>query len=199
LKENVLPEKTVSDEELARLFQKSGNSQHFAELVKRHAPCIRRYLQASLIEESELDDLVQEIFIGIYHSLEGFRFKSSVKTWIYSITFRQMKKLRRTKARINRYELGRRPGMDTDELINSIADTGQDTGELMSQKEDQAAVMTAIHSLPGRQKEVIIMRYMQGLKIREIAVILNRSPGTIKSSIFKALSNLKQELQEAVQ
>ncbi|MFQ5799562.1 MAG: sigma-70 family RNA polymerase sigma factor, partial [Bacteroidota bacterium] len=78
-------EAEVTDEELVERFR-DGEKESFDELVRRHQK--RIYLLARRIvgNHDDADDVVQDVFVKVYHGLRKFRGESSFATWLYRIT-----------------------------------------------------------------------------------------------------------------
>ena len=62
----------------------------------------------------------------------------------------------------------------------------------------RTTVMSALHTLPPRQRAVVVLRYYEDLTIRETAELLGCTDGTVKSQTFEAFAKLRELLGEAV-
>ena len=63
------------------------------------------------------------------------------------------------------------------------------------QKELKMAVEEAVRGLPVRQREVFVMKHMEGMKISEIGEVLNCAEGTVKIHLFRAVRSLQERLK----
>ena len=68
--------------------------------------------------------------------------------------------------------------------------------QTLVRKEHSEKVRKSIQRLPARQREVFVLKHLKGLKISEIARVLDCPEGTVKANLFKAIKNLKQYLGE---
>lgn len=184
---------TLSDSELIERFLAEGAECWFAALIERYVPRLLRYLRSFSVEEKELDDMVQEIALAVFRALPRFRGDAAPSTFIYAIAHRQLMKHRRRLGR-ERHNL---PRTGNDDMRLAIQEApGTDMATDIINEEAATRVRMALERLPGRQREVLILRYMEQCKIRDIATMLDRSEGTVKATIFKALKNLKTALAE---
>ena len=79
---------------------------------------------------------------------------------------------------------------------DSTHDIADDSIPSAANKEIQHAVTNALNQLPTQQKTAFVMKHYEGLKIREIATIMNLSDGTVKRYLFRAIEKLRPMLQE---
>lgn len=77
-----------------------------------------------------------------------------------------------------------------------IADDTENALEKVIQNENMIEVRKALHTLPDYQKEVIILRFYHGLKIREIAKVTESNIPTVKSRLKQGLQKIKRYLED---
>jgi RNA polymerase sigma factor (sigma-70 family) len=75
---------TPSDHELASAYR-AGDERAAAELVRRHAPALGRYLYSSGAAPDEIEDLVQEALFRAFRRLDGWRGEASFRSWLFAI------------------------------------------------------------------------------------------------------------------
>ena len=140
------------------------------------------------------DDISQEVFIQIYRSINNFKEKSSLSTWIYKITISKCFEYLRYKKRKERFSF----------LINLFRDDGtlieipefKHPGVILEQKEDSKLLFDAIDKLNDEQKTAYILRNIQGLSYEKISDIMKKSYSSVESLIFRAKKNLKKYLEK---
>ena len=66
-------EEDQSDADLVRLFLETGVERHFATIVRRHVGAVHGFLRSAGIEDEHVDDVAQEVFLGLYSSLGRWR------------------------------------------------------------------------------------------------------------------------------
>lgn len=182
------------DEIQLKLIEKAkqGDEESFETLIlscKGKAYGIAfRYLK----NEDDAMDALQDSFIKIYRGLEKFNCEAKFETWVYRIVVNTCNDLlRRRKSRPQTEDL-MREFEDNDVRELQIADTGATPEESFIQKESGAYILECLEKLKPEQKEVIILRDINGFSYDEIAKILECSEGTVKSRISRARLHLRE-------
>src|SRR5438132_14110192 len=161
-----------------------GDEQAAAELVRRHARALARFLAAAGAPEADLDDLVQETFIRAFRSLARFRGQCQFRTWLLTIGGNVLKDAARRAGR------ARVVPLDT-ELRATDGDPHERTvaGELARRLQQGLA------SLPRMQRDVFLLRAQQGMDYDDIAAALGTSPGAARVHYHHAVKRLKECVQ----
>jgi RNA polymerase sigma-70 factor (ECF subfamily) len=175
-----------ADDVLVGLVQR-GDQRAYRHLVERHHQRIRNLLYAIFHDEHLVEDLAQEVFIKAYEALPSFRFESSFYTWLYRIAVNKGRdEMRRRKLRrffsFQQLDEGARAEIES-RLSEKPADL--DAPDLVS---------LGLRTLPDHQREVVIMKDLQGFSYEEIAEMLDVEIGTVKSRLSRARTALKQVL-----
>jgi RNA polymerase sigma-70 factor (ECF subfamily) len=176
------PRAALSDAELISAWQE-GDEAAAAELVRRHARAVARYLSACGGGE-DVDDLVQEVFYRAFNKLKGFRGKASFRTWVLSIGSNALRDLRRREARRPVLALGGREIVD-DAASPHGAAVARDLERRLQQE---------VAQLPAKQRSVFLMRAQQGAEYEEIAEALDTSVGAARVHYHQAVKRLKKAL-----
>lgn len=185
-----------NDSDLVRAFQ-SGEMIAFDELVLRHKDRVFSLCYRFTGEFNEAEDCAQDVFIKVYRSLMRFRLESSFYTWLYRITVNTCKsRLKSIKDRgikkIGKMDYPENLGEDYQALEKG--DEGKNPLTELEKMERIRLVQNAIDSLPGWQKDVIILRDIEGLSYEEITRITGYRLGTLKSKLSRARHSLKERL-----
>jgi RNA polymerase sigma-70 factor (ECF subfamily) len=160
---------------------RSGDLDAFGDLVGRHQGALVRYLTHMVSNVSDAEDVAQEALLRAHRALKDFRGQSSFKTWLYQIATnvaRTHLDKRRTRREDQQDELD---GMD-------IASGEQVERRIVAH--DQ--LRRALAALPDEWREAVILRDIEGLDYREIALALDIPIGTVESRIFRGRQRLKQ-------
>ena len=170
------PKVDVSDAELLRRVYQ-GDQAAFRTIVDRHG----RYLTGVAIalcggNRTDAEDLVQETFVAALTS--RFRGESAVRTWLVQILVRRSAMLRRSRKR----ERGE-PVAGESERSTRSAVSGTDA------KLDLAQML---EGLSPDQRQVIVLRELEGLSYEEMAAALHVPRGTVESRLHRARAALKQ-------
>ena len=160
-----------------------GNLQAFDEIVKTYQRPIF-YLSLRMLKNQEsADEVTQKTFLKAYRALEGFQFKSSLKTWLSAIALN-----------LCRTEL-MRPRREIVELPEQLPDsTVDDVREADEQAHRRHLLEQALAELPARQKEVVMLRIYQELPFKEIAQALDSTQSAVKVNFHHAMKSLKDKL-----
>ena len=183
-----------SNEELMRLFQ-AGETQAFELLVQRIERPLYFYILRLIGDEEQAKDILQEALLKVIRSVQRYDGKSKVKSWIYTISRNVcIDQLRKRKNRM--ISLDQPVGSESYTLLSMISDEGPDGLELSARQEIINRITEALDTISKDQREVFILREIQGYKFIEIAEILSCSENTVKSRMRYALQALRSELYE---
>jgi RNA polymerase sigma-70 factor, ECF subfamily len=170
----------VSDLDLLRQAL-GGKGDAFHLLMDRHAQAIYRLASSLVPTHHDAEDVVQETFIAAYRALKTFQERSSVKTWLYAIAYRQAALLRRKQRNPIR--------MLTDET--PIPDRSATESTPHSAVDARLDLATALAHLPEDHRAILILRELDGLSYDEIANVLGLPRGTVESRLSRARQSLK--------
>ncbi len=162
---------------------RTGDEAAAAELVRRHARAVARFLGASGGGD-DVDDLVQEAFFRAFRKLDSFRGTASFRTWVMTIGTNVLKDLRRREAR--------RPmlALDDREVVDEASNPH--TSAVMHDMEKR--LQQEVERLPDKQRQVFLLRAQQGIDYSEIAEALGTSVGAARVHYHQAVKRLKKAL-----
>lgn len=174
------------DTELVRLAQE-GKLEAFNTLYERYLPVVFNRVRYT-VPEADVEDVTQEIFIAVIRSLHSFRGDSQFNTWLRTLTNRQVADYYRRK----------RPAHNSVEAIESDDEMGHTRTELIERPTDVEEAITLRHALvnlPDSYREIILMRFADGLKFNEIAEMSGRSLEATKSLFRRAVTELRKQVE----
>jgi RNA polymerase sigma factor (sigma-70 family) len=150
----------------------------FGELVVRHQSSVRYFLRSLTNGDAALaDDLAQDTFIQAYKSLGRFRGEASVSTWLLGIAHNLWRNARRRLRSIP---------LDPEHLAASDPEVGSiRTSDL------QHDLANALRQLEPDEQTVLHLCYQQGLSHSEIAEVLDRPLGTVKTLLARCKDKLR--------
>jgi len=177
-------------------FQR-GDEAVFNQLVHRYQTRTYQLAQRYVPNVEDAQDITQDAFVRAYQGLANFKRQSQFYSWLYRITINLCIDFLRKNARRK---------MVTQELhladisMMSLADPNltSPSGEVEN-KELLSHLRSAIRQLPPKQQEIFVLRYWEGLALKDIADALGKSCGTIKAHLFHAHRNLRKYLRHYVQ
>ena len=179
-----------TDEALIARCRDGGASQAFAELVRRYREPVYR-LAVSILGpgfRADAEEVAQEVFLRVHHSLAGFRGQARFGTWIYRITFNQAVNL---KARVR----DRAPHL-SEEVLAETASTILDPHHQLASKRRDMALAECVGELPDVYQSALRLHYWLGQSVAEIASLLDVTESAVKSYLFRARRLLQVTLKE---
>jgi RNA polymerase sigma-70 factor (ECF subfamily) len=158
----------------------AGDEAALAELIARHSPGLRFFLKKIAAESA--DDLVQETWFDVYRKINALQQPDAFAAWLYRIArdkaYRQMRRRPTPTARI-------------DESTTAAASFDEDTFDA----EELAQMKAALDALPQDQREVLVLRFIEGMSYEQIAAIIDCPLGTVRSRIHYAKSAIREKLK----
>jgi len=183
-----MAEKT--DQEIIRMIQSEKElDAGFNLLVNKYQQRIYWHVRRMVIAHEDADDLVQNIFVKIFHNLGSFRNDSMLYTWIYRITVNETISFLKQKQR-------RQVFIPISQVDHSLVDMieGNDS---ISGDEIQRQFQKAILSLPRKQRLVFNMKYFDDdLTFEDLSSILGTSVGALKASYHIAVKKIEKILRQ---
>ena len=153
------------------------------ELIDQHGDDILRLCLLYMGERQLAEDAFQETFVRAWRHLSAFRGESSVKTWLSHIAVNVCRDMLRTP-----WLRMRRSVRSVEEMEHLPAPDATPRHELMD----------AIRALPDKYREVIVLVYVQDMKLREAAAQLRLPVPTVSTRLRRARARLAQLLSEEV-
>ncbi len=188
----------VSDLELIEKF-KMGDEGVFEEIVRRYQKKVYNSTYRMMGNHEDAWDLAQEAFLRVYRNLNRFQGRSSFSTWLFTITTNICRdELRKRQRQIKAHSLSEPIRVKDGEIERDIVDDSMIPEDISLQRELRDEIQEVINNLPEEQKEVIVLREIQGFSYEEIAEIVGVAIGTVKSRISRGRRNLRQELDSLI-
>jgi len=172
-----------------------GAREAFYELIRPYERMIYATAISVVKNAADAEEVAQEVVLKALANLAGFRAESKFSTWLIQITYNEAKmKLR--KARPHLYESidEHQETEEGDYWPKDFADWRPIPSELLEQDEIRQAVQDAIDSLSPSYREVLVLRDVQHLSIRETMIILGISEATVKTRLHRARLLLRDSL-----
>ena len=158
----------------------------FAELYERNFDRVYAYVSRRLTDRSAAEDVTAEVFRQALANLGEFEWRGSpFVAWLVRIAANAVTDHWR---RVSREQ----PMLEADGPESAPSDPAS-----IDAVERRALLFRLVRSLPADQRRVIEMRFAQEKGVREIARELNRSEGAVKQLQFRAIQNLRAQLQKS--
>ena len=173
----------LSDRELAELVVQQGDEDAFRVLYRRHTPAVYRFVLRLLggnVQEAE--DVIQETWMRAARGLEGFRWKSALKSWLTGIALNRVREMARKKKR-SLVEVG-----GEWETPAAASDPGQ-----------RIDLDRALELLPPGFRTVLVLHDVEGYTHQEIGSRLGITDGTSKSQLHGARKAMRRWLSAGLE
>jgi RNA polymerase sigma-70 factor (ECF subfamily) len=166
---------------------KEGDSDAFRQLVERYKGEIYNYFIRSTGSVEDSEDLTQQCFINLYNSLDTYRKRASVRTFLYRIA---------TNLAIS-FSRKRKSPLSLDQLFEGGYDPASQSSsdwpeDLAYAREIQKAYLEALSGLPVEWALILDLRIGKELSYKEIAESVGRSVSSVESILFRAREKLSE-------
>jgi RNA polymerase sigma-70 factor (ECF subfamily) len=183
---------SLSDEKAMIRVRDHDDHAAFALLVRRWEGPIRRLCVRMMTDAQRGEDLAQETFARLFQKRRSYKPQSKFSTYLWRVAmnrcYDELRKARRQRAS-DHVELD--DGADGKLALSCDGDTPH---QATAREEEAAMVREALAKLPDHYRSVLILRHYEGLKLREIAEVLEIPPGTVNSRMAEALTRLSRSL-----
>ncbi|MDD5066689.1 MAG: RNA polymerase sigma factor [bacterium] len=179
----------MSDQDLLTEYKKTRGEHLFRELYHRYKDMIYSYVRRYLCysEDDTILDLVDKIFIKTYLKLPDLKETVNFKNWLYTIAHNQC---------VDFFKIKKPEVRDGESYISRARDHRIDIEKEYMKNELVAFLLEALESLEGDTRELVVMRYFQGMSHKEISDVTDKSERVIMYQLEKALGSLELKLRK---
>jgi len=171
------------EESLVRQAQ-DRDPEAFAQLYEAHFDKIYRYIAFKVGNETEAEDMTQQVFLKALQSISSFKWKGiPFSAWLFRIAHNQVVDYLRKKAK--------QATVPIDNLAVAASDNPQ---QAVEQKLDIEQLALATEQLTEAQREVISLRFASELSTVQVAKVMGRSQGAVKALQHNAIVALRKAL-----
>ncbi len=183
----------ASDSGLTELVEQASKGKRLAfdQLIDRFQGDIYRMIYYRVRARMDAEDLTQDVFIRAYRSISRLREPSRFRSWLFTIAVNRVNDYLRNK-RVRSIFKSADEGSD----FYPEASIAQEQPQALEQvlKEDFWRQIEQIaKKLSKMEREVFMLRFLDGLSIYEIAQIVKKSESTVKTHLYRALTKFKKE------
>ncbi len=162
----------VTDEQLAEIVA-DGSSAAFNELINRYYRKLTLFIKKGTVTEQDAEDIVQDTFAKAFQNMHRYKPDWKFSTWLYTIGIR------------TRVDYFRKLRKDTDSLVDEVPCVENRDNII-----DFNNLITLAKQLKPAQYEVLWLKYVEDLSIKDIASILNKNPVSVRVLLHRARSGL---------
>jgi len=176
-------------EELALVERfRRGDDSAFDPIVERYSAEVAALANRLLGWPGDVDDVVQEVFVAAWTGLKKFRGDSGLRTWLFAVTVNE--------CRSHRFRRRRRLRAVALEEARAVESRERRGEEAAMDRETFARVRQAVRKLPQKYREIIVLRYLQGLEIEEICRLLGITSNAAQVRLNRARKRLREQLSD---
>lgn len=180
---------TYSNTELVKLLKK-GDMSAFDVIYKKYSRRLYGFVFRYVKQESDTEEIVQEVFIKIWQSRDKINVYSSFESFLFTIAHNATINLLKKRATEQKY-------LEHVKSLQQIEETYEIADEI-HYKELKQKFQGLLDELSPRQKEIFLMSREEGLSHKEIAEKLGISSNTVKNHLVATLSFLKKRLDNGL-
>ena len=174
----------MQDEESLVRRAQQRDQEAFAQLYEGYFDKIYRYAVLRIGNETEAEDVTQQVFLNALRSISSFRWKGApFSAWLFRIAHNQVVDYLRKKTR-----------QATESLDESLVISKSDPQLVVEQRLDIEQLMLATKRLTKAQQEVIALRFVSELSTAQVAKVMGKSQGAIKALQHSAIVALRKAL-----
>lgn len=140
--------------------------------------------------EFDADDVIQQVFIRLFKSLGGFQKLSSLDTWVYRIAAKVCTDQLRGKYRKRTLKIV----PDSQQAVDAEGDAKYDPYLSLEQKEQASHISDALRKIGDEKRTVIVLHDVEQKSLEQIAEVIQKPVGTVKSRLFHARKELQKLL-----
>ncbi|HVB58584.1 MAG TPA: sigma-70 family RNA polymerase sigma factor [Candidatus Acidoferrales bacterium] len=172
------------DKELVRMAQ-SGAESAFEELVRRHQQRVFALVSGILHGREDVEDIAQQVFLKVYLSIKRFDQRAAFSTWLYKITVNECwDHLRKKKVRPLVYE----SDLSEEQVwkLDGIVSADRVVAGPSERAEVKDLLEQMLEKLPEQDRQLLLLKEIEGFSVQELAEILNLNVNTVKVRLFRA-------------
>lgn len=178
---------SFKNEEQEMVVRAQEDPTSFAPLYDQYFPKIYSYIYRRVHNTQLAEDLVAETFYKALANIGRFKWQErSFACWLYTIARNQV---------VDNYRKHEPVLMDDGTLGDLIAPDREDPETIVLQLNTAEEIMAAIHTLSADQQDALLLRFREGLRLKEIAQIMDKNEGAVKSLLFRGLKSLRRKLE----
>ncbi len=175
----------LNELELAKRLQAKDNIA-FQELINEFGSRLLRTAKALTTNEPEAEELVCNTFTNAFLGINKFKQEAGLFTWLYRILLNEIYH----QLRWRKKDRGKDPSFQPMAKLMVTPEPKQGTISLFRQY-----LPGLLNRLSPDQREVILLKYLEGMKIKEVATVLKIPENTVKTRLHRGLINLREILE----
>jgi RNA polymerase sigma-70 factor (ECF subfamily) len=165
--------------------RRSGVTFDFDAVLKKHGDSVFNALFRLTGDFHLSEDLFQETFIKVFKAMSGFDGRAKISTWLYSIALNTLRDHKRRKAVPTH-------GLPDDDKLRARVPSPD---ESLIRAEEMNALQRELRKLKESVRIPLVLHYIEGMSVQEIAGITERTQSDIKVSLHRGRETLKKRMR----
>lgn len=156
--------------------------QEFTRYYEEHKKTIFNYLFYRVgFNRNTAEDLTSDVFLKAFQAFDSYDRNRSFKTWVFTIAHNHL---------VNFYA-GKKNVLPLEEAVEVVKEVP--TGETLDEKMLVSKILHLVSNLPAAQRDIVILRYVNDLNHAEIAKIVGKEEGAVRTALSRAIAILRDE------
>ncbi len=169
---------------------RAGDREALAELVERHAPAVYRFATKMCRQPEDAQDVLQDTLLSAARGLGDFRGDAALSTWFYTVARSFCIKRRRS----SKFAPVQTVSLEHSREAEHVPTPHVPPDEAAAGRELGLGLERAIAALDPEQREVLLLRDVEGLTAQEVSEIVGASVGAVKSRLHRARASVRELL-----
>ena len=164
----------------------SGDLFAYDELMKRYERLVYRVCYGFGKNREDTLDITQNVFLKVYLKLSTFKNKSIFKSWLVKVSYNEGINWTRKNQKFK--------NDDAVEDENDYPALSISTEDELVEKEKNSNLINILNRLNARHRLAVVLRYFEGMHIKEIAATMKCTEGLVKNMLFRSLKKMRDQL-----
>ena len=182
---------TDTNEQIQKIL--SGDKSAFKHVIEDHKRLVGHIVFRLIGNQADREDICQEVFVKVYQNLSKFRHQCKLSTWIGRITYNTCINYLQKKRAVLFEDVAK------DQSIDSVSGIQYTPHELMESSDISNRLQTEINQLSETFRTIITLYHLQEMSYKEIGRIMDLPEGTVKSYLFRARRQLRENWESKYQ
>jgi RNA polymerase sigma-70 factor (ECF subfamily) len=187
---------TVPSDELLLSAYRKGDAHAFEALLERYRGPLFNVVVRSVRDRGRAEEIYQDVWLKVIERCDDFRGDAKFSTWLYRIARNLCIDHQRKMKFRGHASFDEPPQAQSGTVGERVANPGPTTEALAAGRLMQDRIADAVQALPDEQREVFLLRHLQGLAFQEISDVVGVPANTVKSRMRYALERLQRALGE---
>ena len=193
------PEPTRADDAALVRRVVEGDAAAFELVMRRHNRRLFRLARATLRDDAEAEDALQEVYLAAHRALPAFRGDASLATWLSRLVTNEcLDRLRKRSRRDNIFPIGSLDAESEPEPAMTESPASASPDRLLLRAQVRSLLERKLDELPASFRCVFVLRAVEELSVEETARSLGIAEATVRSRHFRARSLLQEALAQEI-